>query len=843
MSLPGPRADQRSLASQVVGPVHQLGLAPSRIEGSNGEDASSYPGGLDPALEVLIEKAALRVQAGEEIDVDRLVADYPPWAATIREALAAIKGLAEFGMGLALDGPAASLREDDHAAFGDFLIIREVHRGGMGVVYEAKQVSLGRRVALKILPLAAALDAQALRRFQLEAQVVGLLQHPRIVPVHAVGTFDGVPYFAMQFIEGCSLAWLIAEFSAGGNGETVHEGPGSTLDGDGSGNLAAGLLSGRFAPLPSDSGGGRRSVAGSEDALGVAARAQPIWAREYMRSVARLGVQAAEALEYAHEQGIVHRDVKPANLLLDRRGDLWVADFGMAGIPGDLNLTRTGDLPGTLRYMSPEQASGRRALVDRRTDVYALGATLYELLALRPAVPGDGHQEILRLIAEEEPIPLRRLNPGVPRDLATIIAKAMSRDPARRYQTACQMAEDLARFLDGRPVLARRSGPVVRALRWCRRKPLIAGLTAALAAALVAGGAGIAWSWRDAVTQRKEAEAQRRVAQAQARRADSISHFLIDKLLLQATPEHSPAERPVTMLEVLSRAAAEVATSFRDRPETEAKIRLAIGQAYHSLGDYAQSVTHNRAAYERLSTQPGLDDSNRLRALTEWGHGLVHLGKLDEAEPLLEMANREARSRLGPRDELSLTVAGRVGSLLSERRRYAEAEAIYGRLLDDARAALGPDHPYTLSTAANLASAHEKQGRLDEAERLFREALAGYLKIQGPDHPEATTILANLGSLARRQGRLDEAEDLLRRSYEASLRTMGPQHPKTLAIMSNLGDLLAKRGRLDEAEGLLKSSLAAQRRIFSPEHEAVRTTAERLKALAEARAVMTSPAR
>ena len=182
----------------------------------------------------------------------------------------------------------------------------------------------------------------------------------------------------------------------------------------------------------------------------------------YIRTVARLGCQAAEALGYAHDQGIVHRDIKPANLLLDARGDLWVADFGMAYVQGDPGLTLTGDLPGTLRYMSPEQALGKRALVDRRTDLFALGATLYELLALRPSVDGGDRQEMLHRIAEENPEPLRRLNPAVPVDLATIVAKLLSKDPANRYQTAWLLADDLNRFLEGCPIAARPVGPVTR---------------------------------------------------------------------------------------------------------------------------------------------------------------------------------------------------------------------------------------------------------------------------------------------------------------------------------------------------------------------------------------------
>ena len=376
--------------------------------------------------------------------------------------------------------------------FADFHIVREIGRGGMGVVYEARQVAIGRRVALKVLPLAAAMDPKALQRFQLEAQVAGLLQHPHIVPVYAVGTVDGVPYFAMQFIEGGSLAGLIAELR--GLVERGADHVVSPSSGDSPSALALGLLTGRFAPsgresdterhdaaAPRPDVGWRRTILGivrpteslgrsggpPPDVSGLGAtlrnltgrfaplgressdsdrhHAEPpaagnavsptapqsIRGRTFHRTVARLGIQTAQALGYAHDQGIVHRDVKPANLLLDRRGDLWVADFGMADVQGDAGLTMTGDLPGTLRYMSPEQAAGKRALIDRRTDIYSLGATLYELLTLQPAIVGSDRAEIIRRIAEEEPEPLRRLNPAVPVDLATIVTKALSKEPSQ----------------------------------------------------------------------------------------------------------------------------------------------------------------------------------------------------------------------------------------------------------------------------------------------------------------------------------------------------------------------------------------------------------------------------
>ena len=310
--------------------------------------------------------------------------------------------------------------------------------------------------------------------------------------------------------------------------------------------------------------------------------------RSYIRAIARLGIEAAEAVAHAHDQGIVHRDIKPANILLNRKGELWVADFGMADVQGRDGLTMTGDLPGTLRYMSPEQALGKRSLVDRRTDIYALGATLYELLALRPVVPGTDKQEMLRRIADDEPEPLRKLNPAVPVDLATIVAKCLAKDPANRYQTAWQLGDELTRFLDGRPIAARPVGALARTWRWCRRKPAQAALAAGLVLSrggrpggnhleLARGGAA---TCRQAERHQHEAEQQKELLQvaerqtaqerdqkeAQRAKADAINRFLIDKLLLQAAPEHNTNARTLTLRAALDHAADEVATSFQGQP-------------------------------------------------------------------------------------------------------------------------------------------------------------------------------------------------------------------------------------------------------------------------------------
>ena len=262
---------------------------------------------------------------------------------------------------------------------GDFRILREVGRGGMGVVYEAIQRSLNRRVALKVLPFAAAMDPTQLRRFQTEALAAAQLHHTHIVPVYSVGCERGVHYYAMQFIEGQTLAQVIAERRrrAQGPGRGPRSAPVSGRRPAGTEGLP---LESRFRRKsgPAEAG---TPTPGPGQASGSATPSSR--SREFFRTVAALGIQAAEALDHAHKLGIVHRDIKPANLLLDVQGKLWITDFGLVRLQDDAGLTMTGDLLGTLRYMSPEQALAKRGYLDHRTDIYSLGATLYELLTLR----------------------------------------------------------------------------------------------------------------------------------------------------------------------------------------------------------------------------------------------------------------------------------------------------------------------------------------------------------------------------------------------------------------------------------------------------------------------------
>ena len=423
---------------------------------------------------------------------------------------------------------------DSIKTLGDFRIDREIARGGMGVVYEAEQISLKRRVALKVLPFAAMLDERRLKRFQLEAQAAAGLQHTNIVPVYAVGCERGVHFYAMQFIEGHTLAELIAQLRRLSGKDAAGETQGAAL------SLASELASGRFEPARkgseepgiteshSPSGNGASATRShAENGAGAVERTDAERSSDtvdgvvtdvasehatnspaYFRTVARLGIQAAEALEYAHQSGVVHRDIKPGNLIVDAAGNAWLTDFGLAQMETDSNLTMTGDLAGTLRYMSPEQTSANRVLLDHRTDVYSLGATLYEMLTLQPAVGGKDRAEILRRISFEDPTPPRRLDKNIPLDLETIVLKAMAKNPNDRYPTSQKFADDLRRYLEHKSIWARRPTLTQRARKWVRRhQTIVATAITTSIVALLVSTILITRSYRSERTERGRADA------------------------------------------------------------------------------------------------------------------------------------------------------------------------------------------------------------------------------------------------------------------------------------------------------------------------------------------------
>jgi WD40 repeat protein/serine/threonine protein kinase len=481
---------------------------------------------------------------GKRPSVEEFARRYPAHADDIREMLPALVLMEQAKS--AEDSPGQQRQAKASAAaaplqqLGDYQILREVGRGGMGVVYEAQQLSLGRHVAIKVLPSHALLDPRHLARFQREARSAAKLHHTNIVPVYGVGEQDGLHYYAMQFIKGLALDMVLDELRRlrqprGKQVPTPGAAPGRPAAGPRdltAADVARGLLSGQFRPSGAT---GDLTAAPEQPAAGVEVAAPssvhaadtsatirlpgPTEAstlsesgHQYWQSVARVGLQVADALAHASSQGVLHRDIKPSNLLLDDTGNVWVTDFGLAKAASDSdNLTHTGDLVGTLRYMAPERFDGQG---DLRSDVYSLGLTLYELLALRPAFDEADRNKLVKQVMHDEPARPRKRNPAVPRDLETVVLKAIARDPAHRYQTPAEMADDLKRFVEDRPVKARRIRGAERLWRWCRRNPVVTAMAAAVVLALALGTTVSTLKYLDA-------EQQKRIAQQQQARAEA----------------------------------------------------------------------------------------------------------------------------------------------------------------------------------------------------------------------------------------------------------------------------------------------------------------------------------
>jgi serine/threonine protein kinase len=462
--------------------------------------APDDPADDDPRVMAVAREYLAELEAGRSPDRRAYLARHPALADALAECFDGIDLAHAAGRAL---GRRAEPPELPPEPLGDFRIVREAGRGGMGVVYEAVQLSLGRRVALKVLPFAAALDAKQLQRFRTEAHAAAQLHHTNIVPVHAVGCERGTHFYAMQMIDGRPLDVFIRDLR------------GESQSSAGSNNR----------PHVTDD---RRPTVADRRPTTVAATSRAGRGREAYRTAARIAVQVADALEYAHEAGVVHRDIKPGNLLLEARGHVWVTDFGLAQLSAEAGPTQTGDVVGTLRYMSPEQAAGRRWQVDHRTDVYSLGATLYELLTLSPAFPGQDRQELLHQLLFQEPRRPRLIDRGVPPELETVALKALAKAPEDRYASAGEMAADLRRFLDGLPVLARRPSLLDRGRKWVRRHPgplaaavlVLIGCTAGLAVAVALVERGHRQTADALLRERAQFQLARRAADDMIRIAD-----------------------------------------------------------------------------------------------------------------------------------------------------------------------------------------------------------------------------------------------------------------------------------------------------------------------------------
>ena len=464
--------------------------------------------GLDDVIDQLMEQ----LKQGDDFDLATWIRDYPQLEPRLRAVVPIIQELARLGRygspvaGSGFGGGLPSVGGDAGPTLGDYEILEEIGRGGMGVVFRARQRTLDRIVALKVLPLAVLADSRQLARFQNEARAAATLQHPHIVPVYSVGVERGIHYYAMQYVPGPTLAQIIDRRRV----EKPHVTPRSKGDRSKGDSLA-----------------GNRRVSRQHATPDAALRASP--ADDY-HTVARWGRQVAQALAHAHEHGIVHRDIKPGNLLLDEADQIWITDFGLARLDLGTSITGSGAVVGTWHYMSPEQASGNSRLVDHRTDIYSLGVTLYEALTLQPAFSGSTRGELLQQIESTNPPAPRSIRTSIPVDLETIVLKAMSKEPIDRYLTAVDLADDLQRFLDGHPIVAQRASVVQRFRRGIKRHSdlvFVAAVALLVVALSIAGGAGMIWRAHQQIS---AALADRDAALQQSRKKTELATTAVNKM-------------------------------------------------------------------------------------------------------------------------------------------------------------------------------------------------------------------------------------------------------------------------------------------------------------------------
>ncbi|HEY2838873.1 MAG TPA: serine/threonine-protein kinase [Pirellulales bacterium] len=696
-------------------------------------------------IEKLADSFMASFRAGQCPSVDAYVAQYPELAGQLRDLITALIVLEQNAPHRQrLDAPPnSSIRGGVPREIGEFTIVRELGRGGMGIVYEAVQQSLGRHVALKVLSSPGLMNSVHLERFRVEARSAGRLHHSHIVPVFGVGEHEGLHYYAMQYIPGKSLDLVIDELRKLRSGQALDGAPTPGSD-EPTRSLASGLLSDAFRDKEAcavvaapevirrreevrsgdDTPAGTASVSTGSGSLSGSDFSSKSSGRPFYDSVARVGLQVSEALSYAHSEGILHRDIKPSNLLLDVNGSIWVTDFGLAKVEEGQALTETGDFVGTLRYMAPERLEGWS---DRRSDIYGLGASLHELLTQRTFLESGSRAQLIDRIRNAPPLPPTKIDPAIPRDLETIVLKAVAKEPAARYHSAEEMADDLRRFLSDRAILARRSTPSERLLRWGRRNPLVALLGATVALTLIVGTVVSAWQAVRATRAEREVE-QRLQAEIVARQAvEKAREAEVDQLLwvMDELNKNSP-EKQALREKLLERMMLQHAI-LADNPAEFPKAYLQIAHLYPNLGmilcqrgqfeESKLSLQLAAAVFKRLSSAKRSKAENQYyRAL--WASTLMQLARTHWAAAHPADAIRAARQGVELYEGLVTE--------LPEDKYLGELSSAVDLLVD--KLAVTGERPAALEACGRQISLLEKLRRDDMQQTYPRQIAAAYLR-------------------------------------------------------------------------------------------------------------------
>lgn len=669
-------------------------------------------------FEDLLADCVARVEADGPQALEELCARHPASAARLRRSFARLRGIGFLG-----EDAAGALPE----RIGDFAVVARLGRGGMGVVYLARDARTNELVAVKMGPAPLEPGERSTVRFEREMRALTGLAHENLVRVRDVGSWEGRPYYTMDFVAGATLLEIQDAVRAAGRGFAGR----NVQDA----RAIVRASAARFVP----------HLDTTTDTFG----------RTWTEFACRVVLDVARALGYLHAHGIVHRDVKPSNVLVGAAGRAFVFDLGLARGEDDPRLTRTGEFAGTPHYVAPEVARGSAKDATPRSDVFALGVTLHEVLTLRQPFDGPNAASVLAAIADQDPPPLRRVDPDLPRDLETIVATALEKDPAKRYDSMEAFAADLERFLSFKPVLARPIGGLERAWRFAKRRPALAaaiGLAATIAVGLPIG----LWIANESIReQRDRAETAAKEAASQVDTSRRVSDFLVD--LFRSSEQDSEMLSAAEMLERGSRAAE---GDFGDQPLVRAALLEALGRVYSNFGDRQTAVALLDRSLAIRQRELGDAHVDTARVLHSIGALHLDLGEVDNARALFErsLAGLKAAPYAPASDEQHVRTS--LGEALLRLGDDAGAEAELARALE----LLGGDGSAELSRRTHV---RELLGRaqlglrdLDHAAANLTLALEGTSKAYVPDLESRRRILLALAETRRAQHRDQEATSL-----------------------------------------------------------------------------------
>lgn len=705
----------------------------------------------------------------------------------------------------------------DGKTLGDFEILREIGRGGMGVVYEARQISLDRIVALKVLAAHLTLRSETVERFKREAATAAKLDHPGIVEIHAIGEEAGNHFFAMELVKGAPLDTVIEGLS----GDEVYPKDGRSI--------GAAIRRAMRRKGDSEKGDGM-AVIGD--------RGLPdFWNRSYIEAVCRICVQVTEALEHAHGAGVIHRDIKPSNILVREDGSCVLTDFGLAREEGLPSLTVTGELAGTPHYIAPEQASPRANGLNHQVDIYSLGVSLYEMLTQIRPFEGRNSQEILGNITNKTPPSPRNANPLIPKDLETICMTAMEKEPARRYGRSMDFGNDLANFLAFRPIKAQPLGLSTRTYRLIRRNPAYSTVFGLLFLIVVIGPlvfgiqqkmASLKIEEALALSEKERAEKEAALVRAEkeALTANQVSDYLVE-IFSGANPFASQG-KTITAHELLQQGAAKIDNELADQPLIQARLRHALGEAYQSLGYYEDAETHLLQAIDTFRTALGDQHAKTLHCMVALADLYLVQFRLAERENLLAEALDNAVETHAEDSDLVLTIKHHIGESHEMAKRYEEAEATFLEVIDGFRRLPGDQEAKTLDSMHRLADLYDQMDRREESEALYIECHDRSLQAFGPESWDTVSLKYNLGVFYLKDYQLAEAEKYLVPAFEWIQRTLGDDHFYTYGAMNLVATLNERLDRPEEAESYYRKSHDGLRKTVGHHHPTTQAAANML---------------